>query len=65
MTNSKVIITIKDHGNGKIEFQCQCQNGHSKALNDLALHIADELPKAVHQAAIGFYNKKGSNNATH
>lgn len=65
MKKSKVIITIEDHGNGKLEFRCRCQNGHSKPLNDLALHIADELPKAVHSAAIGFYRKKGAKNAIH
>ncbi|MEK2041097.1 hypothetical protein WOB69_01020 [Vibrio parahaemolyticus] len=65
MKKSKVIITIKDHGEGQIEFQCQCQNGQSKMLNDMALHISNQLPKAVHSAALSFYNKKDSNNVVH
>ncbi len=65
MKKSQVIITIKDHGEGKIEFQCQCQNGQSKMLNDLAIHISNNLPEAVHSAAVSFYNKKDSNNDVH
>ena len=65
MKKATVTITIKDNGNGKIEFQCQCQNGQSQVINELAVHIANELPIHVHQSAIGFYNKKGSNNAVH
>lgn len=62
MKKSKVIITIKDHGEGQMEFQCQCQNGQSEMLNALTLHISEQLPQAVHAAALSFYNQKDSNN---
>lgn len=65
MKTAKVIITIKDAGNGKLEFQCQCQSGQSSTLNDLAQYIAEALPRSVHLAALGFYKTKGSKNAIH
>ncbi len=65
MKKSKVIITIKDHGEGQIEVQCQCQNGKSKMLNDMALHVSNQLPKEVHSAVMSFLQNKESNNVTH
>lgn len=65
MKKSKVIITMTDSGNGKVEFKCQCQNGKSQMLNDLALHVSDKLPQAVYSAAMSFLQNKESNNAVH
>ncbi|HFG1555907.1 TPA: hypothetical protein ACGFXV_003147 [Vibrio cholerae] len=65
MKQEKVVITINDKGNGKIEFACQCENGSSNTINGLANHIAEDLPVHVHKAAIEFYNKKGNKNAIH
>ncbi|MGL0958504.1 hypothetical protein ACSTD9_03420 [Vibrio vulnificus] len=65
MKKAKIIITVKDKGDGKIEFQCQCQNGHSQMLNELVNHIANELPKTVHEQALIFYKSMEPKNAIH
>ncbi|EGQ9150174.1 hypothetical protein IB292_03490 [Vibrio parahaemolyticus] len=65
MKKAKIIITVKDKGNGKIEFQCQCQNGHSQILNELVNHVANELPKTVHEQALIFYKNMEQKHAIH
>lgn len=65
MKKSKVIITIKDHGAGKIELACQCINGKSTELNEMANHIANKLPPSVQEAIMSFYNKEESKNVCH
>jgi len=65
MKKAKIIITIKDKGDGKIEFHCQCQSGHSQTLNALANHVANELPKTVHEQALIFYKNMEPKNAIH
>lgn len=65
MKKSKVLITIKEHEKGKIELACQCINGKSAELNEMANHIANQLPPSVQNAIMSFYNKKDSNNVVH
>ncbi|SHF87459.1 hypothetical protein [Vibrio gazogenes] len=60
MKKAKVIITILENQDQKIEIRCQCQDGSSKALNSMALDIAKDLAPVVQNTIQNMnFKKKG------
>ncbi|EKO3777776.1 hypothetical protein P0F24_002856 [Vibrio metschnikovii] len=65
MSQSQLVITLKDHGNGRVEVACRSVSGESQHMNDMAMHLAESLPNPIKKAIVNFYKTKGSKNAIH